>query len=179
WFWCLHQERGELSHRSACSCHVWVRATPGQPVRLVGVETDVRVNPDVLSGPPTLRQTEWCGLIRLRGTITMNARQLINGAWYGPEALKAIGQAFDQAWHQIAPNFGDDPIDIQKARIRLARALLSVADDDSRDVGVLKQAGLHRMALDYKKRWDPSIRCVSAGSGDGSSPHFAIKQGNR
>jgi len=28
------------------------------------------------------------------------------------------------------------------ARIRLAHALPSVADDDSRDVGVLKQAGL-------------------------------------
>jgi hypothetical protein len=31
-----------------------------------------------------------------------------------------------------------------------------VADNDSRDVGVLRQAGLQRMALDYKKRWDPS-----------------------
>jgi hypothetical protein len=76
----------------------------------------------------------------------MNARQLIDGAWYGPEALMAIGQAFDQAWHQIAPYFGDDPIDVEKARIRLAHALLTVADNDSRDVSVLKKAGLQRMA---------------------------------
>ena len=91
----------------------------------------------------------------------MNARQLIDGAWYGPEALKAIGQAFDQAWQQIAPNFGDDPIDVEKARIRLAHALLSVADNESRDVGILRQAALQRMALDYRKRRDPSNRCLS------------------
>src|SRR5215467_3104157 len=109
----------------------------------------------------------------------MNARQLIDGAWYGPEALNAIGQAFDQAWHQIAPYFGDDPIDVEKARIRLAHALLCVADNDSRDVGVLRQAALQRMALDYSKRWDASARCVSPGSARGSSPHFAMKQSNR
>ena len=107
----------------------------------------------------------------------MNAHQLIEGAWYGPEALKAIGQAFDQAWHQIAPNFGDDPIDVEKARIRLAHALLCVADNDSRDVGVLRQAALQRMALDQKKRWDPSTRFVSPDCEGGSSPPFA--NGNR
>jgi len=98
----------------------------------------------------------------------VNARQLIYGAWYGPEALKAIGQAFDQAWQQIAPNFGDDPTDVGKARIRLAHALLSVADNESRDVGVLRQAALQQMALDYKKRWDPSTRRLSPGSEGGS-----------
>jgi hypothetical protein len=97
----------------------------------------------------------------------MNARQLIDGAWYGPEALMAIGQAFDQAWHQIAPYFGDDPIDVEKARIRLAHALLTVADNDSRDVSVLKKAGLQRMALDYKKRWDPSTRSSARAVGTG------------
>jgi hypothetical protein len=83
--------------------------------------------------------------------VVVEARQLIDETSYGPEALKAIGQAFDEAWAQIAGNFGDDSIDIQKARIRLARALLSVADDDSRDVGVLRRAALERMALDYKR----------------------------
>ena len=36
------------------------------------------------------------------------------------------------------------------ARIALANAILSVATDDSRDVQVLKQAGLQVMALSYK-----------------------------
>lgn len=87
----------------------------------------------------------------------VKSRQLIDGASYGPEALKAIGQAFDEAWLQIAGNFGDDPIDVEKARIKLAHALLSIADEDSRDVGVLKQAALERMALDYAKRSDPAF----------------------
>jgi hypothetical protein len=46
---------------------------------------------------------------------------------YGPEALKAIGQAYDEAWLQIAGNFRDDPSDVEKARVGLARALLSIA----------------------------------------------------
>jgi hypothetical protein len=89
--------------------------------------------------------------------VVVKAQHLIDGASYGPKALKAIGQAFDEAWLQIAGNFGDDPIDIEKARIKLAHALLSIADEDSRDVGVLKQAALERMALDYQKRSDPAF----------------------
>jgi hypothetical protein len=87
--------------------------------------------------------------------VVTKARQLIDGASYGPDALKAIGLAFDDAWLQIAGNFGNDPIDVEKARIRLAHALLTIADDESRDVGVLKRAALERMALDYKRRADP------------------------
>ena len=82
----------------------------------------------------------------------MKARQLIDGASFGPEALKAIGQAFDKAWLEIAGNFGDDSGDIERARYRLATALLSVSNEDSRDVEVLKQAALQRMALDYRER---------------------------
>ena len=80
----------------------------------------------------------------------VKAQQLIDGAAYGPEALKAIGQAFDEAWLQIAGNFGDDPTDVEQARLWLAQALLSIADEDSRDVRVLRQAALERMALDYR-----------------------------
>src|SRR5262245_58388785 len=43
----------------------------------------------------------------------------------GPEALKVIGQALDEAWLEIAGNFGGDPPDIKKARLRLANAVLS------------------------------------------------------
>ena len=32
----------------------------------------------------------------------MKARQLIQGATYGPETLKVIGKAFDDAWSEIA-----------------------------------------------------------------------------
>jgi hypothetical protein len=79
------------------------------------------------------------------------AQQLIDGASFGPDALKAIGKAFDEAWAEIASNFGADPQDVEKARLRLAKALLSVAHEDSRDVDVLRRAALQRMALDYRR----------------------------
>ncbi len=82
----------------------------------------------------------------------MKARQLIDGASYGPETLKAMGQAFDEAWQSIAGNFGNDPQDIERARLRLASALLSITAEDSRDVEALKRGALQAMALDYGKR---------------------------
>jgi hypothetical protein len=81
----------------------------------------------------------------------MNPHALIDGASFGPDALKAIGQAFDEAWAQIAGNFGDDPNDIERARYRLAHAMLSIASDDSRDTEVLKRAALEEMALRYRE----------------------------
>ena len=81
------------------------------------------------------------------------ARQLIDGASFGPDTLKAIGQAFDEAWQEIAGNFGDDPPDIERARLRLANAVLSIADEDTRNVQVLKRAALQRMALDYRSKY--------------------------
>jgi len=80
----------------------------------------------------------------------MRARQLIDSASFGPDALKAIGAAFDTAWADIADHFGNDPADIESARYTLATALLSVASEESRDVGVLKKAALLRLALDYR-----------------------------
>jgi hypothetical protein len=46
--------------------------------------------------------------------------------------------------------FGSDPQQIEAGLLRLAEAVLSVAHEDSRDVGVLKPAALQRMALDYR-----------------------------
>ena len=77
----------------------------------------------------------------------MKARQLIDGASYGPDTLKVICQAFDEAWPTIAGNFGTGAI--EAGRLRLANALLSVAHEDSRDVGALKRGALEAMALSY------------------------------
>jgi hypothetical protein len=82
----------------------------------------------------------------------MRARQLIDGVSFGPEAVKVIGQAFEQAWAQIKGHFGDDPNDVENARYDLATAMLSVASDDSRDVDELKRAALEAMALRYRDR---------------------------
>ena len=82
----------------------------------------------------------------------MEARQCIAGALFGPKALRVIGQAFDAAWVEIAGNFGNDPPQIEAARLKLATTILSIATDDSRDVEVLKKAAIERMAMDYRQR---------------------------
>ena len=71
---------------------------------------------------------------------------------YGPEALTAICQAFDDAWRTIAPTVGDDPLAVEAARLNLANALLAVADEASRDATVLKNAALQVMALAHYRR---------------------------
>lgn|SRR5262245_31918655 len=81
----------------------------------------------------------------------MRARQLIDGASFGPDALKAITQAFDSAWLAIAAHFGTNPAQIDMARYRLATALLSIADEDSRDAEVLKKDALNQMAVQYRE----------------------------
>jgi hypothetical protein len=50
----------------------------------------------------------------------MKGRQLIDGAAFGPETLKVVGQAFDEAWTEIAGNFGSNPSEIEAARLKLA-----------------------------------------------------------
>jgi len=60
----------------------------------------------------------------------MKARKLIGGASLGPEALKVIGQAFDEAWADIAANFGNDPREIEAARLRLANTVLSLVNEE-------------------------------------------------
>ena len=85
----------------------------------------------------------------------MRARQLIDGASFGPDALRAIGEGFDAAWTEIARNFGDDATEIDAARIKLANAILSIASEDSRDAEVLKKAALQRMALDWRNEGSP------------------------
>jgi hypothetical protein len=79
----------------------------------------------------------------------MRALALIDGASFGPDALKAISRAFDQAWSEVATYFDGDAVVRDGARVALANAILSVASDDSRDVEVLKKAGLQAMAQNY------------------------------
>jgi len=76
----------------------------------------------------------------------MKARRLIDGASFGPDTLKVVGQAFDQAWAEIAGNAGTRPIEIEAARLRLAEAMMSVATEDSTDVVALKAGALRAMA---------------------------------
>jgi hypothetical protein len=82
----------------------------------------------------------------------MQAHRLIQGASFGPDALKTISQAFDEAWASIGGSFGSDPLSIEAARLKLAQAVLSVASESSRDVEALKLRALEVMASGYKPR---------------------------
>ena len=81
----------------------------------------------------------------------MKARRLIDGAAWGPETVKAMGEAFDQAWTEIAGNFGDSPVEIEVARSKLANAMLSLATEGSTDVAALKAGALQAMAMEYRR----------------------------
>ena len=82
----------------------------------------------------------------------MKARKLIDGvgATYGPETLKVIGKAFDDAWGEIGPCFSKSGLQAQSVRLTLANAILEVAAEDSRDADELKNAALEAMALAYR-----------------------------
>jgi hypothetical protein len=62
----------------------------------------------------------------------------------GPDALRVITQAFDEAWASIADQYKSAE-QIEAARVQLANAMLSVASDGSRDVAILKEAALKAM----------------------------------
>ena len=79
----------------------------------------------------------------------MKARKLIDGvgAIYGPETLKVIGKAFDDAWAEIGPCFSKSGLQAQSVRLALANAILEVARESSRDPELLKNEALQAMAL--------------------------------
>ena len=81
----------------------------------------------------------------------MEARHLIESSSYGPTTLHVMFQAFDEAWAEIAGNFGDDARDVEGARVRLAHAILAVAQEGS-DAARLKDAALQVMAVSYWKK---------------------------
>ena len=80
----------------------------------------------------------------------MKARRLIEGAKFDPETQSVVFKAFDAAWSEIATHFGELPRDIEKGRVHLARALLTLAHEDSRDVERLKTGALQIMAMAYR-----------------------------
>jgi hypothetical protein len=56
----------------------------------------------------------------------MKARRLIANASYEPDQLKALGQAFDDAWARIAPSVSSRPEAVDAARLKLASIALSL-----------------------------------------------------
>jgi hypothetical protein len=81
----------------------------------------------------------------------LKARELIDSAAFGPDTLKMLGQAFDEAWAIIGGNFEENTLAVQAARLKLANAILAEAKA-SDDVETLKNKALQAMALAYRRR---------------------------
>jgi hypothetical protein len=75
----------------------------------------------------------------------MEPRELIDKASFGPDALKVIYQAFDDAWSEIVADYTNDAL-AAIARTKLAMALLSAAHDDGTNARSLKRLALEMMA---------------------------------
>jgi hypothetical protein len=82
----------------------------------------------------------------------MKARRLIEDSHYEPRTLRCIFDGFDQAWNDVADQFGTDPRTIEDARLRLAHACLIVARDGSDDPERIKMDALQVMSLAYRER---------------------------
>ena len=86
----------------------------------------------------------------------MRVAKILAGCTYGPETLKVIGKAFDEAWANIADHFAGDARRADAARERLAHAILIAASEDSRESEPIKNVALQIMALSYRGSWlDP------------------------
>jgi hypothetical protein len=76
----------------------------------------------------------------------MPLRKLIDNSSFAPEALAIIYEAFDLAWADIAPNYGEDVARIAFVRDTLARAVLAAAEREAKDATALKAAALETFA---------------------------------
>ena len=85
----------------------------------------------------------------------MRARQIVESGSFGPETLKVAFQAFDEAWQSVASHFGNDPVIIEAARIKLANAILAVCQGESRDLCTLKMAALAILGRHYRVNLEP------------------------
>jgi hypothetical protein len=104
----------------------------------------------------------------------MRVAKILAGCTYGPEKLKVIFKAFDDAWAEIADQFADDTRRADAARERLAHAILIAAAEDE-DPEPIKSKALQIIALSYGGSWlDPAGKI--AGSEMRSPPAVASRQ---
>jgi hypothetical protein len=80
----------------------------------------------------------------------MKARQLFSNGTYGPDQLKVLFKAFDDAWDCIAADF-DSPHAIEAARLKLANIILSMPPNGSNDSEQIKSTALRIMALSDRR----------------------------
>jgi hypothetical protein len=81
----------------------------------------------------------------------MRAQRIIEGSSFGPDVLKVVRQAFDEAWQAVAHKFTADEHD--RVREELATSMMSATRDDSSDVERLREAGIRGIRTKYASRF--------------------------
>jgi hypothetical protein len=80
----------------------------------------------------------------------MKARQLFSAGMYGPDTLKVLFKAFDDAWEVMAPAITGEGYATEAARLRLANVILSLAHAEATDPEAIKNAALVILGVDAK-----------------------------
>jgi hypothetical protein len=80
----------------------------------------------------------------------MKARQLIGGASFPPDVLRVLFDAFDDAWTEVAPWIGKEPVVVDQARLSLANIVLSLARVGPIDRDALKTAAVDAFRLKHR-----------------------------
>ena len=79
----------------------------------------------------------------------MKARALIDEASLAAETMKAMGEAFDQAWARIAPTFGNCPPQVETGSQMFAEMMLSVATEGDTNLEDVHDRANIAMATHY------------------------------
>jgi hypothetical protein len=72
----------------------------------------------------------------------MKARRFVGAASFGPDVLKVLFKAFDDAWEEIGPGVSNRANAVNAARLQLASIILKLANADTLDAGQLKNEAL-------------------------------------
>jgi hypothetical protein len=83
----------------------------------------------------------------------MKARKVIASGSYGPDQLKTLGKAFDDAWERIAPTVSKRPKAIETARLRLADIILGLASKGDFDAQRLADSAIQAMRSQLRSDW--------------------------
>lgn len=81
----------------------------------------------------------------------MRPPRINDGVAFGPEVLKVVTQAFDEAWASISGKFAADERAL--TRDELAEAIMAAAREDSADVALVRDAGIRAIQLKYPTRF--------------------------
>jgi hypothetical protein len=81
--------------------------------------------------------------VRIQGLDAMKARSLIAKAMYDPIEVETIGQAFEDIWKQIEPNYRHrSPEVVEAIRLKLAQTVLALSKNGTPDKARLTEMGL-------------------------------------